>query len=109
MTLLKHKNGHINDAYQRSDIQGMEHIDLVWGSPLLGVMHVINERCKKNGGAKSAMRVLEHLSETIRNGKPNQIKGGRVRINYGKFSAVFANQLNQDKTKRNVLTAFEER
>lgn len=107
-TLLTAKSGHIKDAYQRPDIPGMEHIDLVWGTSSAGLMHIIRERYLQHKSIKDIDQVLKSLSETIRYGKlmPHKNDTRRLKLKLGKSTVILGIGLNDDESRRYVITSF---
>lgn len=80
--LLDCKNGHIKNAFIRSDI---DDITLIWGNDAVGLKHIIKRRTEEN---EDVDELVSHLSDTIENGTLKINKRGRFVITKGKYQAI---------------------
>lgn len=89
--LLDCKNGHIKNAFIRSDI---DDITLVWGNDAVGLKHIIKRRKEEN---EDVDELVSHLSDTIENGTLKINKRGRFVITKGKYQAIISPEIFNDK------------
>lgn len=89
--LLDCKNGHIKNAFIRSDI---DDITLIWGNDAVGLKHIIKRRTEEN---EDVDELVSHLSDTIENGTLNINKRGRFVITKGKYQAIISPEIFNDK------------
>lgn len=89
--LLDCKNGHIKNAFIRSDI---DDITLIWGNDAVGLKHIIKRRTEEN---KNVDELVSHLSDTIENGTLKINKRGRFVITKGKYQAIISPEIFNDK------------
>lgn len=89
--LLDCKNGHIKNAFIRSDI---DDITLIWGNDAVGLKHIIKRRTEEN---KDVDELVSHLSDTIENGTLKINKRGRFVITKGKYQAIISPEIFNDK------------
>lgn len=89
--LLDCKNGHIKNAFIRSDIND---ITLIWGNDAVGLKHIIKRRKEEN---EDADELVSHLSDTIENGTLKINKRGRFVITKGKYQAIISPEIFNDK------------
>lgn len=89
--LLDCKNGHIKNAFIRSDI---DDITLIWGNDAVGLKHIIKRRKEEN---EDADELVSHLSDTIENGTLKINKRGRFVITKGKYQAIISPEIFNDK------------
>lgn len=109
-TLIKSREGHIKDAYQRPDIPGLEHIDLFWGNASAGLMHIIRRRVEKDPTKESIRKVLRNLDDVIRHGKKSKgLSDDRnIVLTYNKYRAVVSLSYKGDGSKRVVVSGYSE-
>lgn len=89
--LLDCKNGHIKNAFIRSDI---DDITLIWGNDAVGLKHIIKRRKEEN---EDVDELVSHLSDTIENGTLKINKRGRFVITKGKYQAIISPEIFNDK------------
>lgn len=89
--LLDCKNGHIKNAFIRSDI---DDITLIWGNDAVGLKHIIKRRTEEN---EDVDELVSHLSDTIENGTLKINKRGRFVITKGKYQAIISPEIFNDK------------
>lgn len=89
--LLDCKNGHIKNAFIRSDI---DDITLIWGNDAVGLKHIIKRRKEEN---EDVDELVSHLSDTIENGTLKINKRGRFVITKGKYQAIISPEIFDDK------------
>lgn len=89
--LLDYKNGHIKNAFIRSDI---DDITLIWGNDAVGLKHIIKRRKEEN---EDVDELVSHLSDTIENGTLKINKRGRFVITKGKYQAIISPEIFNDK------------
>lgn len=89
--LLDCKNGHIKNAFIRSDI---DDITLSWGNDAVGLKHIIKRRTEEN---EDVDELVSHLSDTIENGTLKINKRGRFVITKGKYQAIISPEIFNDK------------
>lgn len=89
--LLDCKNGHIKNAFIRSDI---DEITLIWGNDAVGLKHIIKRRKEEN---EDVDELVSHLSDTIENGTLKINKRGRFVITKGKYQAIISPEIFNDK------------
>ena len=89
--LLDCKNGHIKNAFIRSDIND---ITLIWGNDAVGLKHIIKRRTEEN---EDVDELVSHLSDTIENGTLKINKRGRFVITKGKYQAIISPEIFNDK------------
>lgn len=109
-TLVKAREGHIKDAYQRPDIPGLEHIDVFWGNPSSGLMHIIRRRLEKDPTKTSVKNVLKNLNDVIKHGKlAKDLSDERnVVLTYNRYRAVISLSYKEDGTKQVVVSGYSE-
>lgn len=89
--LLDCKNGHIKNAFIRSDI---DDITLIWGNDAVGLKHIIKRRTEEN---EDVDELVSYLSDTIENGTLKINKRGRFVITKGKYQAIISPEIFNDK------------
>lgn len=89
--LLDCKNGHIKNAFIRSDI---DDITLIWGNDAVGLKHIIKRRKEEN---EDVDELVSHLFDTIENGTLKINKRGRFVITKGKYQAIISPEIFNDK------------
>lgn len=89
--LLDCKNGHIKNAFIRSDI---DDITLIWGNDAVGLKHIIKRRTEEN---EDVDELVSHLSDTIENGTLKINKRGRFVITKGKYQVIISPEIFNDK------------
>lgn len=89
--LLDCKNGHIKNAFIRSDI---DDITLIWGNDAVGLKHIIKRRTEEN---EDVDELVSHLSDTIENGTLKINKRGRFVITKGKYQAIISPEIFNDQ------------
>ncbi len=59
--LLKEKRGHVKGAFTRKDIGD---IDLVWGTPKIGLAHIVKRRTEKHQDLEALLDEITDIIET---------------------------------------------
>lgn len=101
--LLKERQGHIKDAFKRSDIGA---ITLMWGDDGSGLQHIVKQRESKNIEINEFM---EDLTDVIENGKLVRInEKGRYEIMKDRKMAIISPKLRDGKITY-LFTAYKTR
>lgn len=104
--LLQERRGHVKNAFERSEIGG---IDLVWGDENGGLLHTIQKRDKlldKGKGTISGIDIVYKIPEIIEKGKFFQDEKGRLNIDYEGYRVGIMPTFYQDKINW-IVTAME--
>lgn len=109
-TLVKAREGHIKDAYQRPDVPGLEHIDVFWGNASAGLMHIIKRRLGNNSesGKEHVKNILKNLDDVIRHGSidKNASDDRNLVLTYNGNKAVISLSYKEDGTKHAVISGY---
>ncbi len=112
-TLVKAREGHIKDAYQRPDVAGLEHIDLFWGNGSAGLVHIIRRRLGEDHkrGVAHVKNILKNLDDVIRYGKvdKNSSDSRNIVLIYNGNKAVISRSYKGDGTKHAVISGYSGR
>lgn len=106
--LLKEKRGHVDDAFERPEIGG---INLVWGDENGGLQHTILKRDRlfaKGVGKISGLDMVKKIPEIIEKGVLDTDNKGRINIDYngyrvGIMPAFYGKKLNWIVTAMEIL------
>ncbi len=105
--LLKEKRGHVNNAFERSEIDGG--ITLVWGDDTGGLGHTIMRRDKqlKDGtGKTSGIEMARKIPEIMEKGAFSIGKNGRPNIVYHDFRVIISPTFDGKKLNW-IISAME--
>ncbi len=95
--LLKEQRGHIKNAFERSELGG---IDLVWGDENGGLLHVIRRRDymkATNQGSISGIDMVRKIPEIINKGKIDYDEFKRVGIMYKEYRVALRDTFDDEK------------
>lgn len=105
-TLLKEKRGHVKNAFERSEIGG---IDLIWGDESGGLQHTIIKRDKKlakGEGTISGYDMVMKIPEIMQKGIVDNDDKGRINIDYDGYRVGILPTIHNNKVNW-IVTAME--